>query len=88
METHSWKERGEDGVILYRANYQGGKWSLESCPKVGRSMRDAVSWTPVEMSRGHWETLREILWRKYQRKRCPWHFIEEIDKMLAETEES
>ena len=32
-------------------------------------------------------TLRGVLWRKYQRKRCPWRFIETIDKLLEEMPE-
>ena len=32
-------------------------------------------------------TLRDVLWRKYQRKRCPWRFIETIDKLLEEMPE-
>jgi hypothetical protein len=31
-----------------------------------------------------WRELRDILWRKYQRKRCPWKYIEEIDKLLGD----
>lgn len=88
MEAHTWKERTEDGVIVYRACHHAGKWKLESSPKVGRSLRDDVDWTPVEMTREYWVTLRDLLWRKYQRKRCPWHFIEKIDKLLEDMPES
>jgi hypothetical protein len=34
-----------------------------------------------------WENLRETLWRKYQRKRCPWEHIEQIDKILEDPTE-
>ncbi len=84
MEAHTWKDRTEDGVFVYRACHHAGKWTLECSPKVGRSLRDDVEWVPVEMTREHWETLRDILWRKYQRKRCPWEFIEKIDKLLED----
>ena len=55
--------------------------------KVGRAERDDVEWEHVELTRAHWVTLRDVLWRKYQRKRCPWRFIETIDKLLEEMPE-
>lgn len=39
------------------------------------------------ITREHWVTLRDVLWRKYQRKRCPWRFIEAIDKLLEDMPE-
>ena len=33
---------------------------------------------------GEWEALREVLWRKYQRGRCPWELINKIDKKLED----
>lgn len=62
-----------------------GSW--ECAPKVGRAERDDVEWERVELTRAHWVTLRDVLWRKYQRKRCPWRFIETIDKLLEEMPE-
>ncbi|MEG0025277.1 MAG: hypothetical protein RR553_07135 [Akkermansia sp.] len=84
MEAHTWKERTDEGTIFYRACHYAGKWTLESAPKVGRAEKDDVEWTSVEWTRDLWITLRDLLWRKYQRKRCPWHFIEEIDKLLED----
>ena len=84
MEVHTWKERTEEGTLVYRACHHAGKWKLECAPKVGRAERDDVEWEHVELTRAHWVTLRDVLWRKYQRKRCPWRFIETIDKLLEE----
>ncbi len=84
MESHNWKERTEDGVILYRANFHAGQWTLETAPKVGRALKDEVVWQAVDFTRDHWLTLRDILWKKYQRKRCPWRRIEKIDKLLED----
>ena len=72
MEVHTWKERTEEGTLVYRACHHAGKWKLECAPKVGRAERDDVEWEHVELTRAHWVTLRDVLWRKYQRKRCPW----------------
>jgi transposase len=88
MEAHTWKERTEDGTIIYRACHYAGQWKLETCPKLGRAFKDEEEWTPVEMTREHRETLRDILWRKYQRKRCPWEMIEKIDKRLEKMREA
>ncbi|MCD7798127.1 MAG: hypothetical protein LUG84_01785 [Akkermansiaceae bacterium] len=88
MESYIWKEksRGDGDVMLYRASYHGSRWKLERCPKVPRSRRDEVGWEPVAFSEEHWRTLRELLWRRYQRKKCPWEFIENIDKILNPAE--
>lgn len=84
MESHNWKERTEDGTFIYMANYHAGKWTLECVPKVGRSLKDDVVPEKIDFTREHWLTLRDILWRKYQRKRCPWKLIEDIDKLLED----
>lgn len=84
MEAHIWKEKTPEGTILYKACHYAGKWSLETAPKVGRAEKDDVEWTPVEFNRELWLVLRDLLWRKYQRKRCPWRFVEEIDKLLED----
>ena len=73
--------------LVYRACHHASKWKLECAPKVGRAERDDVEWEHVEFTRAHWVTLRDVLWRKYQRKRCPWRFIEAIDKLLEDMPE-
>lgn len=54
---------------------------------MGRAERDDVEWEQVEFTRDLWITLRDLLWRKYQRKRCPWRLIEAIDKLLEDMPE-
>ena len=44
MEVHTWKERTEEGTLVYRACHHAGKWKLECAPKVGRAERDDVEW--------------------------------------------
>ena len=87
MEVHTWKERTDEGTLVYRACHHANKWKLECAPKVGRAERDDVEWEQVEFTRDLWITLRDLLWRKYQRKRCPWRLIEAIDKLLEEMPE-
>lgn len=70
--------------MFYKANHHAGRWTLERTLKVGRAERDDAEWEQVEFTREYWETLRDVLWRKYQRKRCPWRLIEKIDKLLEE----
>ena len=38
MEVHTWKERTEEGTLVYRACHHAGKWKLECAPKVGRCL--------------------------------------------------
>jgi hypothetical protein len=77
MERHTWRERNEEGLRFYRAQHHAGKWTF------WWQWKDAEDWTPVAVpDEGLWRTLRELLWRKYQRRRCPWEMIEQIDKLL------
>jgi hypothetical protein len=32
--------------------------------------------------RRRWLELRDLLFRKYQRKKLPWKYVEQLDKML------
>lgn len=84
METFSWQDRDEDGnKVIYEASHFGGWWQLTSTPKVGRSMKDEVQPTPADFTEEHWQTLRDLLWRKYQRRRVSWDLIAHIDDILA-----
>ena len=84
MEAYTWKEKTEDGPMLFRATHHAGRWTLETCPKVGRALKDEVKWEVVEMNKDHYTTLRTLVWNKYQRKRVPWEWIEAIDKILED----
>ena len=77
-----WKERDEDGNwINYRAIHHGSDWRIIWSYKVGRS--EEVVWHDVEeITTEMWQTLRDILWRKYQRRRVPFEIVEAIDKLL------
>ena len=82
MEMHEWRERTEEGLRFWRASRYANKWTFQT------TLKTDPDWAPVDpVPRELWAELREILWRKYQRKRCPWEWIEAIDKRLAEDAE-
>jgi hypothetical protein len=31
-----------------------------------------------------WRELRDVVWKKYQRKRCPWERVADLDKILGD----
>ena len=47
MEVHTWKERTEEGTLVYRACHHASKWKLECAPKVGRA--EPVSYTHLTL---------------------------------------
>ena len=80
MESHEWRERTEEGTRYYRGNYHGDRWTI----LVTTMKRDPV-WDRVEQPTEEiWRALRDVVWRKYQRKRGPWERIVDLDKMLGD----
>jgi len=81
-EIHEWKENTDEGVRIYKATHHAGEWSFSASWKVRRS--ETPLWEDIEEPGEEiWEALRDILWRKYQRRRVSWKLIEEIDKKLG-----
>lgn len=84
MEVFSWQDRDADGhKVIYEASYFGGWWQLTVRPKVGRALREDVESEPAEFSEEIWAALRDLLWRKYQRRRVAWDMVQHIDDILA-----
>ncbi len=84
MESFSWQGRDEAGnKVIYEASHFGGWWQLTVEPKVGRSQRGEVEPTPADFTPELWQELRELLWRKYQRRRLSWDMVQHIDDILA-----
>ena len=78
MQKHQWREEGEDGKRYFRATYHAGEWNLYS------QMKDEDEWVhhnPISVEL--LEKLREVMWNKYQRGRCPHKLVSKIDKMLG-----
>jgi hypothetical protein len=78
--VHVWKTVGDDGEKREaRAERFGGKWRFQS------KRRSEAVWTYYDTpSLEDLEALRDILWRKYQRKRLPWDDVASLDKMLED----
>ncbi len=81
-ERHEWREDTEEGTRIYKAVLFAREWRFATAMKGSRRARP--EWEDIiEVTTEHWEKLREVLFRKYQRKRCPWKYIEAIDKKLG-----
>ena len=64
-------------IRFYRASHQSTNWTLQSQLKEEEwQLHDPISGE-------EWGKLREVLWRKYQRGRCPWKLIERIDRQFG-----
>ena len=81
MKKHEWRERTEDGEVrLVTASRHAGKWQLQS------RLKTETEWTKFpKISLEDLESLREIIWNKYQRNRLPHEQVLEIDRLIANT---
>jgi len=84
MVKHEWHERTPEGDVRYvTAKRYAGKWKFQTCLKTDEN------WTSLDvLPLGDLEQLRDVLWRKYQRKRLPYEHVLEIDAMIEEAEEA
>ena len=79
MAKHQWRSQEAEGLRFFRAEHHGGKWKISS------QLKGEEEWTRHEpVDADLWRALRDVLWRKYQRGRCPWELIERIDKILED----
>ena len=82
MTKHQWRGEDGDGIRYWRANYHGGRFELYT------KTDEDDGWGKLDPpSKENWEALRDVLWRKYQRKRCSWNLIAKVDKMLGKSNE-
>jgi hypothetical protein len=79
MESHEWFENTREGKVYYRGNYLGGKWTIMTTTQ----KRDPTWTDVVPVTEAIWRDLRDIVWKKYQRKRCPWERVADLDKILG-----
>ena len=81
MQKHQWREEDETGKRYFRATYHSGEWKLYS------QYKDEEEWTAHEpIPDDLLEKMREVMWNKYQRGRCPHKLVTKIDKMLGKAE--
>ncbi len=81
MESHEWFENTDEGKVYYRANhYLGHGWTIMTTRQKRNPTWTDLKPVPVEV----WRELRDIIWKKYQRKRGPWERIAELDKLIGD----
>ena len=80
MESHEWFENTEDGKVYYRANYLGNRWTIMTTMQKRNPEWTDLKPVPNEV----WAELRDIVWKKYQRKRCPWERVADLDRILGQ----
>ena len=77
---HVWKtvtEQGDKREV--RAEKFGGRWRIQA------KLAHEEKWTYYDAPlRDDLIQLREILWRKYQRKHLAWEDVAAIDKLIEE----
>mgnify|MGYP003352885161 CR=1 FL=1 len=78
--VHVWKRTNEEGEkVEVRAERFAGKWKFQAKAK------SEETWTYHESpSDDDLIELRDILWRKYQRKRLPHDDVVSIERMLKD----
>lgn len=78
MKKHEWREKTDEGETrLVSALRHAGKWQLRS------RLKSETEWTDhpvIELE--DLETLRELLWNKYQRNRVPHDQVMEVDALI------
>ena len=76
-ETRSREEGG--GKIYWRARWDWRVWRFSILEP------EFEGWRPLENPGiPEFLALRDVLWRKYQRKRVPIKFVEQVDKILID----
>lgn len=77
MQKHEWRDEEGEEMTIWRAEYHASRWKVMSRLK---SEEDWTRYEPIPLE--VWKKLREVLWNKYQRNRCPHKFIVAIDKII------
>ena len=77
---HIWKERDADGRKReVRATKFGGAWRVQA------KYADEISWTYYDRPlREDLVALKDLIFRKYQRRRASFEDVESIEKLLNE----
>jgi hypothetical protein len=81
MESHEWSENTDEGKVYFRANYYlSGKWTIMTT-----TQKRNPTWTDlVPPSEEVLRELRDIICKKYQRKRLPWERVADLDRLLGD----
>ena len=75
-----WKEIDEEGRKLeVEVSHKRNHWTF------AKRLNRRHDWETVENPMvADWEQLLDLLERKYQRRRCTWRDVEEVQEFLAE----
>lgn len=78
-QVHEWHYTlPEGGKRYYRGHWNSREWRFTLLDKEVRA------WVPVEKpDLDLWEQLRDVLFRKYQRKRLAFNLLDSVDKILV-----
>ena len=77
MQKFEWKVETEEGRRYYRAHYHANRWQLMT------TLQTDPDWEQnYEAPQAVYEELREVLWAKYQRRRCTWKIVRSLDLLL------
>lgn len=78
--VHVWKTTTEEGEKReVRAERFASQWRFQA------KLKSEENWTYYDVpSMEDLLELRDVLWRKYQRKRLPWDDVASIDRMIKE----
>lgn len=69
----------DEGTRFYRAFYHAGRWDFAT------QLKGEYDWEEnIEHSEEMLQSLREVLWAKYQRRRTTWKIIASLDKLLED----
>ncbi len=80
-QVHEWHERrDEDGKKRYIRGYWNSREWTFAILEPGADDWEKVEYPSVEL----WVALRDVLFRKYQRRRVPVKFVERVDAILAD----
>ena len=78
-QIHEWHERIEDGRKQYiRAYWNSREWTFRLAHP------DGEEWMPMQPTVETWLTLRDLLFRKSQRKKLPIKHLKTVDAKLEE----
>ncbi|HEX8295894.1 MAG TPA: hypothetical protein VF593_06305 [Chthoniobacteraceae bacterium] len=77
---HTWKMKTEEGEKReVRAEKFGGKWRVQA------KLKNDAMWTYYDPPLlEDLVELRDILWRKYQRKHLAWEDVAAVEKLILE----
>lgn len=78
-QSHEWHERTDEGGKRYvRAYWDTRKWVFHYLIEP-----DMPAWAPLDKPLDDdWLMLRDLMWRKYQRKKLPYKYVELLDTIL------